>query len=101
MNAIGETRRNHYNATLTLVQRNTERIYDLNNASMIMTELNLKIDEVWSHGPHRQMESPYPFIICTTLNLSFVESPPNEGHIYVSGIAYNVQFLFRKRTVVF
>ena len=85
MNAIKETRQNHYTAGITRIHKDTERYYDLTNESIISTEFNLKMDEVWSHGPHWQRERPFPFIICTTLNLWFIDSPTTEGYLLVSG----------------
>ena len=73
--------KHQYHADITIVKAGTYTIYNLTNASDLMTGFNLKMHEVWSHAPHKQYDWPSALIICTTLNLSFIKTPPEEDFI--------------------
>ena len=83
MDAINDTQINHYSAQVLYAGKGlpTWTVIDLTNASMLQSELNLTMDEVWSHGPHMQYDWPNCLIICTTLNLPFIKAPPEQGFI--------------------
>ena len=81
MNAIEETKKNHF----VRVQHTGRGLgskgfyYVLTNATILQTKLNLTFEEVWNFAPHMQSEWPECLIICTTLNLPFITSPPDQG----------------------
>ena len=80
MDAIEETKKNHF-ARVQYSGKGMGLVfyYVLTNATILQTKLNLTFDEVWNFAPHMQSTGPQSFIICTTLNLPFISSPPDQG----------------------
>ena len=80
MDAIQSTKENHYVARFSLFGKGVDfKSFDLKNSTELSVELNTTFDEVWSHGAHMQYDWPNCLVICTTLNLPFLKSPPNQG----------------------
>ena len=82
MDAIEETKTRHYFAMFYAQGKGVEsNYYDLKNETILESALNLSYPEVWTHAPHVQHDLPYSMIICTTLNLPFIKSPPYNGYL--------------------
>ena len=86
MNVINDTKSDQYQATFQIENNTLSLEYDLKNATVLLTELKLTLDQVWSHGPYAYADhdsKTQNLIFCTTLNLPFIQSPPDPGTIYV------------------
>ena len=80
MDAIETTKDEHYFARFSLFGKGVKfKSYDLKNSTVLSSELNTTFADVWSHGAHMQYDWPNCLIICTTLNLPFLNSPPSQG----------------------
>ena len=80
LKAIEETKKNHWVRVYHIGKGLKDGFYHvLTNATVLQTQLNLTYDEVWNFTPHMQFAWPKCLIICTTLNLPFIQSPPVQG----------------------
>ena len=84
MDAIQKTQKNKYQAQIKYVEKHEQRVINLTNTSILARELNLSLNEVWNYGPYMMEYFPFPFTICTTLNLSFIQSPPKAGKVIIN-----------------
>lgn len=48
---------------------------DLKNVTILYQHFNVTHEEVWSYGVHVSSKSPFPIVLCTTLNLPFIKAP--------------------------
>ena len=87
MDEIENVKENHVSqAMIYTFGKGTEdhKTYYLKNSSLLSSELNISFDEVWSHSAHMQTcGRPYCLIICTTLNIPFISTPPKQGEYEV------------------
>ena len=83
MEAIKDTQETHYYAQVVYAGKGLSiwPTIVLTNVSMVKSELNLTMDQIWSHAPHMQYDWPNCLIICSTLNLPFITQPPKQGFI--------------------
>lgn len=48
---------------------------DLKNVTILYQHFDVTHEEVWSYGVHVSSKSPFPIVLCTTLNLPFIKAP--------------------------
>ena len=84
LEAINETKSNHYGCKLNHKGLGVNKTSaDLKNASILARRFNVTLQDVWSHAATLQLYQPHVLIICTTLNLHFVTTPPSKGQFWV------------------
>ena len=62
---------------------------DLNDDSALIEKLNITTIDIWSYGATLQYEYPHSIIICKTLDLTFIKSPPKQGD-YLVKVSYHI-----------
>ena len=79
-----KTIKHNYNCTLVHRGLGVNKTYlNLENREHLQKHFNVSKEEVWSNFATMQFREPYGLIICTTLNLHFIKSPPNRGQLWV------------------